>query len=56
MTVRVTTLKGLEAGRYYTERLPGYYLNGRECLKNGVSACWPDMLTQFLGWQKGNRR
>jgi hypothetical protein len=28
----------------------------RECLKNGVSACWPDMLTQFLGWQKGNRR
>ena len=30
MTVRVTTLKGLEAGRYYTERLPGYYLNGEE--------------------------
>jgi conjugative relaxase-like TrwC/TraI family protein len=30
MTVRVTTLKGLEAGRYYTERLPGYYLNGQE--------------------------
>jgi conjugative relaxase-like TrwC/TraI family protein len=30
MTVRVATLKGLEAGRYYTERLPGYYLNGQE--------------------------
>jgi conjugative relaxase-like TrwC/TraI family protein len=30
MTVRVTTLKGAEAGRYYTERLPGYYLDGSE--------------------------
>jgi conjugative relaxase-like TrwC/TraI family protein len=30
MTVRVTTLKGVEAGRYYTERLPGYYLDGGE--------------------------
>jgi conjugative relaxase-like TrwC/TraI family protein len=30
VTVRVTTLKGLEAGRYYTERLPGYYLDGQE--------------------------
>ena len=30
ITVRVTTLKGLEAGRYYTERLPGYYLAGGE--------------------------
>jgi conjugative relaxase-like TrwC/TraI family protein len=28
--MRVTTLKGLEAGRYYTERLPGYYLDGGE--------------------------
>lgn len=30
MTVRVTTLKGAEVGRYYTERLPSYYLDGRE--------------------------
>lgn len=30
MTVRVTTLKGVEAGRYYTERLPSYYLDGGE--------------------------
>lgn len=30
MTVRVTTLKVLEAGRYYTERLPGYYLDGQQ--------------------------
>ena len=30
MTVRVTTLKGAEAGRYYTERLPSYYLDGDE--------------------------
>jgi conjugative relaxase-like TrwC/TraI family protein len=28
--MRVTTLKGTEAGRYYTERLPGYYLDGGE--------------------------
>ena len=28
MTVRVTTLKGMEAGRYYTDRLSGYYLDG----------------------------
>jgi hypothetical protein len=26
VTVRVTTLKGVDAGRYYTERLPSYYL------------------------------
>ncbi|HUP18025.1 MAG TPA: MobF family relaxase, partial [Acidimicrobiia bacterium] len=30
MTVRVTTLKGDGAGRYYTERLPSYYLDGDE--------------------------
>jgi conjugative relaxase-like TrwC/TraI family protein len=30
MTVRVTTLKGSGAGRYYTERLPSYYLDGDE--------------------------
>jgi len=30
VTVRVTTLKGAEAGRYYTERLPSYYLDGDE--------------------------
>ena len=30
MTVRVTTLKGADAGRYYTERLPSYYLDGDE--------------------------
>jgi conjugative relaxase-like TrwC/TraI family protein len=28
--MRVTTLKGTDAGRYYTERLPGYYLDGGE--------------------------
>ncbi|GBD83813.1 multifunctional conjugation protein TraI [bacterium BMS3Abin02] len=30
MTVRVTTLKGAGAGRYYTEHLPSYYLDGAE--------------------------
>lgn len=30
MTVRVTTLKGGDAGRYYTEHLPSYYLDGDE--------------------------
>lgn len=30
VTVRVTTLKGTEAGRYYTERLPSYYFDGGE--------------------------
>ena len=30
MTVRVTTLKGEAAGRYYTDHLPGYYLDGDE--------------------------
>jgi conjugative relaxase-like TrwC/TraI family protein len=30
VTVRVTTLKGVDAGRYYTERLPSYYLDGDE--------------------------
>ncbi|MGA9596662.1 MAG: MobF family relaxase, partial [Acidimicrobiia bacterium] len=30
MTVRVTTLKGTEAGRYYTEQLPSYYLDSGE--------------------------
>lgn len=30
MTVRVTTLKGADAGRYYTERLPSYYLDSGE--------------------------
>jgi conjugative relaxase-like TrwC/TraI family protein len=30
VTVRVTTLKGSGAGRYYTEHLPSYYLNGDE--------------------------
>ncbi|MGA7272196.1 MAG: MobF family relaxase, partial [Acidimicrobiia bacterium] len=30
MTVRVTTLKGADAGRYYTDRLPSYYLDGGE--------------------------
>jgi len=30
VTVRVTTLKGAGAGRYYTEHLPSYYLNGEE--------------------------
>ncbi len=30
MTVRVTTLKGAAAGRYYTEQLPSYYLDAGE--------------------------
>jgi conjugative relaxase-like TrwC/TraI family protein len=30
VTVRVTTLKGTEAGRYYTEQLPSYYLDSGE--------------------------
>lgn len=30
MTVRVTTLKGLDAGLYYIERLPNYYLDANE--------------------------
>ena len=30
MTVRVSTLKGLEAGRYYVDRLPRYYLDANE--------------------------
>jgi conjugative relaxase-like TrwC/TraI family protein len=30
VTVRVTTLKGVGAGRYYTERLQSYYLDGDE--------------------------
>jgi conjugative relaxase-like TrwC/TraI family protein len=30
VTVRVTTLKGASAGRYYTEHLPSYYLDGDE--------------------------
>ena len=30
MTVRVNSLKGPDAGRYYTERLPSYYLDGEE--------------------------
>lgn len=30
MTVRVTTLKGLGAGRYYVEQLPNYYLGANE--------------------------
>jgi hypothetical protein len=30
VTVRVTTLKGAGAGRYYTEHLPSYYVDGDE--------------------------
>ncbi|MGB8360782.1 MAG: MobF family relaxase, partial [Acidimicrobiia bacterium] len=30
MTVRVNSVKGPDAGRYYTERLPSYYLDGAE--------------------------
>lgn len=30
MTVRVNSLKGAQAGRYYTDRLPSYYLDGEE--------------------------
>ena len=30
MTVRVSTLKGLEAGRYDVDRLPRYYLDANE--------------------------
>ena len=30
MTVRVTTLKGADAGAYYVEALPNYYLQSGE--------------------------
>ena len=30
MTARGTTLKGLNAGMYYTEQLPSYYLDAGE--------------------------
>ncbi len=30
MTVRVTTLKGADAGAYYVEQLPNYYLESGE--------------------------
>ena len=30
MTVRVSTLKGMGAGRYYVEKLPRYYLDANE--------------------------
>ena len=30
MTVRVTTLKGFDAGSYYVEQLPNYYLDSGE--------------------------
>ena len=30
MTARVSTLKGLNAGVYYTEQLPSYYLDAGE--------------------------
>ena len=30
MTVRVTTLKGVDAGSYYVEQLPNYYLDSGE--------------------------
>lgn len=30
MTVRVNSLKGADAGRYYTDRFPSYYLDGGE--------------------------
>jgi conjugative relaxase-like TrwC/TraI family protein len=30
MTVRVTTLKGCDAGAYYVEQLPNYYLQSGE--------------------------
>jgi conjugative relaxase-like TrwC/TraI family protein len=43
ITVRVTTLKGLEAGRYYTERLPGYYLDGGESPGRWWGSAAPDL-------------
>ena len=30
VTVRVTTLKGVDAGSYYVEQLPNYYLDSGE--------------------------
>ena len=30
VTVRVTTLKGFDAGSYYVEQLPNYYLDSGE--------------------------
>jgi hypothetical protein len=38
MTVRVTTLKGPDAGLYYVEALPSYYLDAGEPTWEGVFA------------------
>ena len=44
MTVRVTTLKGAAAGRYYTSHLPSYYLDGDE-----PPGRWWGLATERLG-------
>ncbi len=37
VTVRVTTLKGTEAGNYYVEALPNYYLDADEPRGRGTA-------------------
>jgi len=44
VTVRVTTLKGAAAGRYYTSHLPSYYLDGDE-----PPGRWWGLATERLG-------
>ncbi len=44
VTVRVTTLKGPEAGAYYVEALPSYYLDSGE-----PPACWQGAGSEVLG-------
>jgi conjugative relaxase-like TrwC/TraI family protein len=44
VTVRVNSLKGVDAGRYYTERLPSYYLDGGE-----TPGWWWGQATDRLG-------
>src|SRR6266511_4634046 len=46
MTVRVTTLKGIDAGAYYVEALPCYYLDAGE--PRGV---WRGSASEVLGLQ-----
>ena len=46
MTVRVTTLKGVDAGLYYVEALPSYYLDAGE-----PAGRWRGDGALFLGLQ-----
>ncbi len=44
MTVRVTTLKGVDAGLYYVEALPSYYLDAGE-----PAGVWMGKAAEALG-------